>query len=145
EVLFDSSGQLTLYAKARLGTDNQYLLQHTNAVGSPPPPNQFYPVDFGGGGPTYRCTLGGCLNSCGITASTAQAFCGDPLTVASKDPKDTYKGIRRLIGKSKPPSYTWQSVGDYLRNDGLHFDTAPNVAVAPVLNTCNPTPGPNSF
>src|SRR5258707_9386877 len=63
EVIFDSSGAITNWAAPQMGSNTAVQIQSTspaNAMG----PSQFYALDFGSGGNTYRCPCGQGLNYC---------------------------------------------------------------------------------
>ena len=141
EVIFDASGQVTPYAQALIMAGGQYAMQGAKTT-DPLKAGQFYTIDFGLGPRSYRLTLGKCLNSSGMNTDTAHAFCGG--TLNTDDPKDSRirRGIGDLIGS--PPTFQWQSAGQYLNlNDSTLYDTAPNVIVAPVWDGV--TTGTTSF
>jgi hypothetical protein len=138
--IFDDTGNLTPYALKVLSSSNRQL--YTIRPTSPPGalvPSQYFSIDYGSGGSTYRCALSGCLSSCGI--SNPQQYCGGTLTTETGNMVGpTYQGINTLIGN--PPVYTWQGLGDYLDTaTGQSVDIAPNLVVTPVWNNCTSTVG----
>jgi len=134
ETLFDDSGSLTPYAVQMLSTSSRQL--YTIRPTSPPSalvPSQYFSVDYGSGANTYRCTLSGCLNTCGVT--NPQHYCGSTLTTETGNMVGpTISGIDGLIGT--PPTYSWSGLGDYVDQNNDHYDIAPNVVVTPIWNNC---------
>ena len=133
--LFDAAGNLTPQGQAALSSSSRpaYVIRPTSPVGALVP-SQYYSADFGSGANTYRCSLGQCLNGCGISNPTV--FCGSTLTTENGNMVGpTKQGVADLIGN--PPVYQWQGVGNYLNRDtSLAMDSAPNLVVVPVWDNC---------
>ena len=129
EVLFDASGSITSYAKSKLGTSMS--VRPTSPSGALQP-GQFFSLDFGSGGSTYRCAWGQCLNYC---SGASQIKCGDRYPVKTGDMVGpTKQGIDDLVGS--PPD-KWVSLGQYDVN-GVTMATSKSLVVAPVWQNCDP-------
>jgi Flp pilus assembly protein TadG len=131
EVLFDrTTYHLTAWGDSRVPTTSAVDIRPMKPSGALEP-SQYYSLDFGSGGNTYRCTLGQCLNECGVTA----VHCGSPLPVetgALNGP--TKQGVEDLIGN--PPD-TWIAPGQYGTSTGP-ATTSRSLVVAPVWDSCDP-------
>jgi hypothetical protein len=138
QTLFDNNGNVTPYAWQLLNSPTRqlYTIRPTSPKGALVP-SQYFSVDYGSGASTYRCTLSGCLNQCGV--SNPQQFCASTLTTETGNMVGpTISGINGLMGT--PPTYRWQGLGDYLDTQtNQSVDIAPNVVVTPVWNNCTST------
>lgn len=138
QTLFDNNNNLTPYAVQVLNSPTRqlYTIRPTSPQGALVP-SQYFSVDYGSGASTYRCTLSGCLNNCGVSNPTQ--YCGGTLnTETGNMVGPTYQGVNSLIGD--PPLYQWQGLGDYLDTQTNQvMDIAPNVVVTPVWNNCTST------
>ncbi len=138
EVVFDSSGNITSYAQAQMGTQKGIRpVTPSKALA----PSQFYSLDFGSGGSTYRCAWGQCLNYC---AGTSEIACGSKYPVETGNMNGpTKQGVDDLVGR---PADRWISIGNYDVN-GVTMSTSKSLVVAPVWNNCDPSnqivPGTN--
>jgi hypothetical protein len=132
EVLFDrTTFELSAWASSRVPTTSPQTIRPISPSGALVP-SQYYSLDFGNGGNTYRCTIGQCLSDCGVTAIS----CGSRLPVetgALNGP--TKQGIDDLVGK--PPTDTWIAPGEYQTPLGL-ATTSRALVVAPVWDSCDP-------
>ena len=129
EVIFNSSGNITSYAAARLGTSMS--VRPTNPA-SALKPSQFFSLDFGSGASTYRCAWGQCLNYCSGASSIK---CGDKYPVETGNMVGpTNQGVRDLIGS---PSDQWVGIGQY-NVGGVTMTTSKSLVVAPIWNNCDP-------
>ena len=140
QALLNDDGSLTDATRTLLASSNRgpYVIRPVGGSGSSLAPSQYFSIDYGSGGSTYRCTLGGCMTDCGINPSQAQAFCGGRLSTETGNMSGpTNQGVNDLIGN--PATYSWDSPGRYCNGSGQCFDTAPNVAVAPIWNDCAET------
>lgn len=104
-------------------------------------PSQYYSVDFGTGGSTYRCSLGHCLTDpdCNVDNKIIDDFgnpsvkCGDTLaTQNGNDIGNTIKGFDDLLG-SPPPTFNY--IGSY-NNGGSTSDSSNSIITAPVWDNC---------
>jgi Flp pilus assembly protein TadG len=138
QYLFNQDGTLSAYAKANLGTSTLIRpADPSKALG----PSQFYSLDFGDavighGASVYQCTLGQCLNTCGVTANIK---CGGNATLDAKTGNmvgPTTDGINQLIGSS--PTDVWHAIDQYYIGGSSSnvSDTSRSLAVAPVWNNC---------
>ena len=131
QVLFDrGSFQLSAWANSRVPTTSPVTIRPITPSGSLLP-SQYYSLDFGSGGSTYRCAIGQCLNQCGVAAIS----CGSSLPVetgALNGP--TKQGVDDLIGN--PPD-TWIAPGEYGTSAGP-ATTSRSLVVVPVWDSCNP-------
>lgn len=131
EVLFTpGTFQLSAWANGRVPTTQPIAIRPVKPSGALVP-SQYYSLDFGSGGSTYRCTIGQCLTECGVTAIS----CGSRLPVetgALNGP--TKQGVDDLIGN--PPD-TWIGPGEYGTQAGT-ATTSRSLVVAPVWNSCDP-------
>ncbi len=97
-------------------------------------PSQFYALDFGAGANAFSCTLGQCVNECGITDIPS---CGKAYAVKTGNMKGpTEQGVSDLTG---PDPDIWVDLGQYERapkGSGNIFDTSGQVVVAPVWDNC---------
>ncbi|MGH9555135.1 MAG: pilus assembly protein TadG-related protein [Terriglobales bacterium] len=103
-------------------------------------PSQFYALDFGAGANDYKCTLGECVNECGITDIPS---CGKEYAVKTGNMTGpTDDGVDTLSG---PDPDTWISLGQYKDGGtGLVFGTSSQVVVAPVWDNCCETINPGT-
>lgn len=93
--------------------------------------SQFYALDFGAGGSDYRCTLGNCMNDCGITDTVE---CGDDYPVKTGNMiGPTRQGINDLIG---PTQDEWVAVGQYRDPSQVIWPTSSQLVIAPVWDNC---------
>ncbi|MGH9510073.1 MAG: pilus assembly protein TadG-related protein [Terriglobales bacterium] len=130
---------LTTFANAQVATHGVFLLKPGNPQDALTP-SQFYALDFGAGGSDYRCTLGSCMNDCGITDTVA---CGDDYPVKTGNMiGPTRQGVDDLVG---PTPDTWVAVGVYADPDQVWHDTSAQLVIAPVWDNCcqTITPGTN--
>jgi Flp pilus assembly protein TadG len=138
EIIFDANGNITDWAAAQLGSSMKIRpVSPSKALTS----SQFYSLDFGSGGNTYRCAWGQCLNYC---AGTSEIACGSRYPVETGEMNGpTKQGVDDLVGK---PGDRWISVGQYDVN-GTTMSTSKSLIVAPVWNNCDPNnqinPGTN--
>lgn len=138
EFLFDpSTYQLSAWAASRVPTSSPVSIRPTTPSASLEP-SQFYSLDFGDGGNTYRCTIGKCLYDCGVTSIS----CGSRLPIETGNMVGpTKQGVEDLIGD--PPD-TWIAPGEYQTSAGP-ATTSRSLVVAPVWDSCDPanalTPG----
>jgi hypothetical protein len=129
EVLFDSAGNITSYATARLGSS---MSVRPTSPSSALAPGQFFSLDFGSGGSTYRCAWGQCLNYCG---GASEIKCGDKYPVETGNMVGpTRQGIRDLVGS---PADRWIGIGQY-DVGGVTMTTSKSLVVAPIWNNCDP-------
>jgi Flp pilus assembly protein TadG len=140
QVVFDSSGNFSTFAQSKIG--NSISIRPVDPQKALAP-SQFYSLDFGSGGSTYRCAWGQCLNYCGGTPEIA---CGDMLPVETGNMNGpTNQGVKNLI--DSPRQDTWISIGKYQTYAGAVMDTSKSVVVAPVWQNCDPNnqinPGTN--
>jgi Flp pilus assembly protein TadG len=131
EVLFDRSGNVTAFAQGKIGSQQTIRpVKPQRALA----PSQFYSLDFGSGGSTYRCAWGQCLNYC---SGVSEIACGQRYPVETGNMTGpTNQGVRNLIGN--PPDL-WISVGHY-NVDGVEMDSSKSLVVAPVWQNCDPPP-----
>ena len=123
-------GLLTPYAQAQIATHGAFTLKPGDPVNSLEP-SQFYALDFGAGASDYRCTLGNCMNDCGITDTVA---CGDDYPVKTGNMiGPTRQGVDDLIGPTKD---TWVAVGQYEDPNQVIWPTSSQLVVAPVWDNC---------
>jgi Putative Flp pilus-assembly TadE/G-like len=108
-------------------------------------PGQFYSLDFGSGGSTYRCAWGQCLDQCGAVDEIA---CGHPYPLKTGDMVGpTHQGVDDLIGDSpdifggrdSATKQYWFYAGG---NDGPKVYTSNSVTVAPVWDNCRESISP---
>ena len=132
EVLFDPrTYRLSEWAASRVPTTAPITIRPTTPSASLMP-SQFYSLDFGDGGSTYRCTIGKCLYNCGVTSIS----CGTSLPIETGTMKGpTKQGVNELIGK--PPTDTWIGPGEYDTPNGLST-TSRALVVTPVWDSCDP-------
>src|SRR5438874_69707 len=103
--LFDAAGNLTPQGQAALSSSSRpaYVIRPTSPVGALVP-SQYYSADFGSGANTYQCSLGQCLNGCGISKPTV--FCGSTMTTENANMVGrTKQGVADLIGNQAV--YQW--------------------------------------
>jgi Flp pilus assembly protein TadG len=135
QLLFDSSGAVTSFARSMMGTqENIRPSNPQNSLG----PSQFYSLDFGSGANTYRCTLGQCMNDCMISGAVT---CGSSYPLETGNMVGpTVQGVNDLTGS--PPDQ-WVALGEYRHADGNIYDTSRSLVVAPVWDDCtqNISPG----
>ncbi len=137
QLIFDSSGSITAFATTKLG--NQVSIRPV-APQKALEPSQFYSLDFGSGGSTYRCAWGQCLNYCG---GTAEIGCGDNLPVETGNMNGpTTQGVRNLI--DSPHQDKWISIGNYQTDAGASLVTSKSLVVAPVWDDCSQTINPGT-
>jgi Flp pilus assembly protein TadG len=131
EVLFDpSTYQLSAWGATHVPTTLPVSIRPTTPSASLAP-SDFYSLDFGDGGNTYRCTIGECLYQCGVTSIS----CGSRLPIETGDMKGpTKQGVKDLIGD---PSDTWIGPGEYQTSVGP-ATTSRSLVVAPVWDSCDP-------
>ena len=125
EVLI-SGGQVTAFAKARLG--QQFTLKPQNPSGSIAP-GQFYAIQLPGsaGGADYRNNI--------ATCATPYLRCGNSYSVETGNMVGpTNQGVNDLIGN--PPDDTWIGVGQYQTANGVS-DMSKNLVVAPIWDSCS--------
>jgi hypothetical protein len=151
QVIFNTDGSLSAWAKASDPFGNPYLIRPTtpSVAKSGLAPSQFYSLDYGngtdpvtgepiGGADMYRCTLGRCANQCGVpdllacsSSSTVNVVDIDVETGNMVGP--TWQGIDTLIGTSDIDTFdAWKT---RLSTDGTA--TSRNLVVAPIWDTCN--------
>lgn len=131
-------GELTTFATAQIATHGPFTLKPGNPEQALEP-SQFYALDFGAGATDYRCTLGQCMNDCGITDTVA---CGDDYPVKTGNMiGPTQQGIDDLIGPSED---TWVAVGQYRDPAGKIWDSSGQLVIAPVWDNCCQTINPGT-
>lgn len=128
QVIFDSQGNLTAFAKSKLGT--QLSIRPTDPSNALLP-GQFFSLNFGSGASTYSCTLGQCANYCSVNQSVISCGSSYPLKTGNMV-GPTSQGISTLIGN--PPD-TWVAVGQY-SSGGVISDTSRSLVTAPVWDDC---------
>ncbi|MBZ5532833.1 MAG: hypothetical protein LAO20_15495 [Acidobacteriia bacterium] len=98
-------------------------------------PGQFFSLDFGSGGSTYRCVWSSCLNDVSCGADQSVIACGHDYPVKTGDMVGpTNQGVGDLIGD--PPD-TWVDVGQYETPAGTIVDTSRALSTVPVWDNCN--------
>jgi Flp pilus assembly protein TadG len=145
EKIFNSDFSLTNWAKNAQG-NFKFAGQCTPIRPTSPTgallPGQFFSIDFGSGGNTYRDVWGMCLNQVsGVT--TEHVACGDRLPVETGNLQGpTNQGVTDLTGT--PPD-TWAGPDD---TGQFVFDTSTgpsylsrSLAVVPVWDNCDPANG----
>ena len=131
-------GTLTPYASTQVATHGVFTLKPGNPQQALTP-SQFYALDFGAGANDYRCTLGSCMNDCGI-ADTVK--CGDDYPVKTGNMiGPTRQGVDDLIGTTKD---TWVAVGQYQDPSMNIWDTSAQLVLAPVWDNCCQTINPGT-
>lgn len=149
QVIFDKNGNQgyveTAWAQPLMPTaaGNPIPIRPTSPSGTLVS-SQFYSLNFdpnapGGGANEYRCTLGSCLNDCGIGA----VKCGDSFPVETGNMTGpTRQGVNDWTGN---PGDTYLGPGEYQTANGTVFDTSRSLGIAPVWDNCDPnnqiTPG----
>jgi Flp pilus assembly protein TadG len=129
QVVFDSSGNITAWAQGLFGVQKTIRPVDPNTALQP---GQFYSLDFGSGGSTYRCAWGQCLNYC---AGTSEIACGQRYPVETGNMVGpTQQGVRDLIGN---PADRWIGIDQY-DVDGVTMDTSKSLVIAPVWEDCDP-------
>ncbi len=135
EVIFDNSGQLTTFGKARIG-QTVFLRPLTPSCALLP--GQYEDLDFGAGNATYDCVWsGGCLNTCNASISVLQCN-GQSIQVQPGNKSyPLTKAINTLIGN--PPD-TWGSIGTYYLggNTSQPSSDSRSLSTFPVWNNCLP-------
>jgi Flp pilus assembly protein TadG len=136
QYLFNQDGTLSAFGQSKLGTSAIIRpASPSSALG----PGQFYSLDFGNsnighGATVYKCALGQCLNTCGVSA---QIKCGGDAPLDAKTGNmvgPTTTGINELIGS---PQDRWKGIDQYYMGDTSTLsDTSRSLAVAPVWNNC---------
>ncbi|MCI0354241.1 MAG: pilus assembly protein TadG-related protein [Acidobacteria bacterium] len=103
-------------------------------------PSQFYALDFGSGANDYECTLGKCVNECGVTDIPS---CGKAYAVKTGNMKGpTDFGVDELSG---PDPDIWRGIGRYEDGaTGIIYNTSGQVVVAPVWDNCCQTINPGT-
>lgn len=96
---------------------------------------QFFSLDFGSGGSTYRCTWSSCLNSAACKADANLIACNSSYPVQTGDMVGpTKQGVGDLVGNNPD---VWIGPGDYeLGGTTTQVDTSRQVAVVPVWDNC---------
>lgn len=98
-------------------------------------PGQFFSLDFGAGGSTYRCVWSACLNDVSCGADQSIIACGNQYPVKTGDMVGpTKQGVGDLIGN--PPD-TWVAPGQYETPGGTIVDTSRALSTVPVWDNCN--------
>jgi hypothetical protein len=121
---------LTPFAEGQVAIHGEFLLKPGNPADALTP-SQFYALDFGAGGSDYRCTLGQCMNDCGITDAVA---CGDDYPVKTGNMiGPTRQGVGDLVGSTPD---TWVAVGQYRDPNMVIHDTSGQLVIAPVWDNC---------
>jgi Flp pilus assembly protein TadG len=144
EVLFDphNPGQFSAWAK---NTDGNFKYSGMCATIRPTSPadvkkgdfspGQFFSLDFGSGGSTYRCVWSSCLNDIACNADQSVIACGKEYPVKTGDMVGpTKQGVGDLIGDSPD---TWVDVGQYETPSGTILDTSRSLGTVPVWDNCN--------
>ncbi len=132
QTVFDKSGNPTAFAIS----DITSLAASQTPLGIRPTtpnqaltPSQFYSLDFGAGAATYSCTIGSCLNDCGITS----VKCGDAWPVETGNMVGpTNQGVTQLIGS--PPD-RFLNIGEYQTSSGPS-DSSQSLVIAPIWDNC---------
>jgi hypothetical protein len=132
QYIFNADHTITSFAQSKLGSaSNVRPTTPTDALA----PGQFFSLDFGSGGNTYRCAIGKCLNECGIDTSVIR--CDQELPLETGDMVGpTKQGVEDLIG---PTPDQWVQIGQYKHPDGKIYDTSEQLVVAPVWDNCKQT------
>jgi Flp pilus assembly protein TadG len=125
ETLVDSSGNVTSFARSKLG--QRFTLKPgdpSNALA----PGQFFAIAFGDtrGGAAYREHIAVCLEG---PVYCQETYTAEPGNMTGP----TVQGVRDLIGDSRD---SFVSVGRYQRGDGTVSDTSHQLIVAPIWNEC---------
>lgn len=98
-------------------------------------PGQFFSLDFGAGGSTYRCVWSSCLNDISCGADQSIIACGNQYPVKTGDMVGpTKQGVDDLIG---PDPDTWVAPGEYETPGGTILDTSRALSTVPVWDNCN--------
>jgi len=145
QVLFTTPDNLGAWASSQIySASNPVLNIRPTQPSSALQPGQFYSLDFGDGGSTYRCALGQCLSSCGVTTPIQ---CGQGLPLETGNMVGpTRQGINDLL--NSPPDLwaglsgnnSWQfQIGG---SAGPLSDTSQQLVVAPVWDNCPNPPDP---
>jgi len=103
-----------------------------------PAPGQFYSLDFGDGGATYKCSWGSCLNQC-KGADVATITCGSNYPVETGNMVGPLKkGIADLL--ADPPD-TWipGTSPDKFQTTAGQSSTSQQLVIAPVWDDCDPS------
>jgi len=143
QVLFNQDGTLSAWAIQQLqqlaGLPPAQIAEATDQ--NKPGTDTYDTTDFGLGGNGYECSLEHCLNACGLTNPIRCQ--GTQITPFGAPYTATNQGVDNLIG-GPPPTFQWIGPRNYFNNnDGQHYDMAPNVIAAPVLDNCHlPLAGP---
>lgn len=142
--LFNADGSLSTYANSNM-TPTSLINLTPSTPQDAWAPSQFYGLDFGNsvighGADPYRCTLGSCLNECGVDAS--KVACGglaDVKTGGMIGP--TNQGINNLIG-NPPDTFAGKYNGEWTFHPGgdtsIFSETSRSLGVAPVWDDCDP-------
>jgi hypothetical protein len=118
----------TAWAETQLG--QQFRLKPQGPTGAIAP-GDFYGIEISGpGGSDFRDAIATCLAS-------YELFCRNSYSVKTGNMVGpTKQGVDTLVGD--PPEYTYVNIGQYRRvSDMKVFDTAPGLAVAPIVDLCN--------
>ncbi len=131
QTIFDKNGNITPFATNYIASQTQLSIRPTSPSGALTA-SQFYSLDFGSGASTYSCTIGSCLNQCGISS----VQCGQAWPVETGNMVGpTNQGISNLIGN--PPD-TFLGIGQYQTSGGVSDDSQ-SLVIAPVWDNCAQT------
>lgn len=134
--LLNPDGSMTAWAISQ-GFGQSLQLRPTTPSGALTP-SQYYSLDFGSGANTFRCTIGQCLNECGVS----NIKCGDSWPVETGNMVGpTNQGVDELIGN--PPDQ-WISLYQYRDSGGNISDTSKSLVSAPVWDNCSQTINPGT-
>jgi Flp pilus assembly protein TadG len=138
EILFDPSTQtLTDWGRAQLG--NCVLIRPTSPSDVQKggfSSGQFFSLDFGSGGSTYRCTWSECMNNATCRSDPDVIACNNSYPIKTGDMVGpTKQGVDDLTG---PDPDVWVGPGDYeIGGSTTHADTSKQVSVVPVWDNCS--------
>jgi Flp pilus assembly protein TadG len=137
-ILFDSNQKLTSWAQNLLG--GCVTIRPTNPQDTGLSAGQFYSLDFGDGGATYRATWTSCLNQI-AGANQSLISCNNPFPVKTGDMTGpTKQGVTNLTAIGDQ----WSSSGSpnfFLNSSGQKIATSDQEILIPVWNDCNPNNG----
>jgi Flp pilus assembly protein TadG len=108
-------------------------------------PNQYLPIDLGGGVAGYACGISHCLNDCADSIDPAKNFvagCSGTTSFSalpSVSASTTQRAFQNLQGQNPDQ---WFGVGDYGVDSNSRSDTSNSVVTLPVWNNCPGTLNP---
>jgi hypothetical protein len=136
QIIFDpaNNNQITSWAQGKLGQCVNMRPTQANDKNKLPAPGQFYSLDFGSGGSTYRCAWGNCLNTPSCNADISVVQCNNNYPLETGDMVGPLKqGVGDLIGS---PSDTWISLDQYQTPLGTSSSSR-SLIIAPIWDNCS--------